>query len=115
MTTHYTEHRLTNAMLQRMAAMHNRQPHKYGTALQAILDRGGLIRERVPRCPECGDEYMATTDYWQQDKIPHGNDWIGCKAGHYNKRRGWGGCYQFDWELTEAGRQALAAARQEGW
>lgn len=117
----YTEHRLTDAMLKRLAAMHNRQPHGYGTSLAAILDRGGLVRVRVPRCPDCGTEFTRSEHRHNgrllalTDGIPRQTDRLVCNHGHESLRKQWGGCYQYDWELTEAGRKALAQARKEGW
>jgi len=113
---HWTQHRLTDSMLKAMSAMHNRQPHRYGTMMQALETRSPddpLIRERLPKCPECGDPaFMVVT---MTSDYPKLGDKLTCSGGHTNRRDRWGQCYGFSYELTEAGLQALAAARKEGW
>lgn len=113
-TKHWTRYQLTDSMLKAMAAMHNRQRHRYGTMLEALRQRRGpLIRERIPRCPDCGIELQAEVKRSRDYDMPQ--DRITCARGHTDRRDRWGGCYGFTYELTEEGRQALAAARQEGW
>ena len=113
---HWTQHRLTDPMLKAMSSMHNRQPHRFGTMLQALEARSPddpLIRERKPKCPECGDPaFMVVT---MTSDYPKLGDKLTCSGGHTNPRKKWGGCYGFSNELTETGLQALAAARKEGW
>lgn len=50
----FTEHKLTNPMLRRLAQMVNeRSKHGHGTSLLALVDRG--LAERIP-----GGEYPRT-------------------------------------------------------
>ena len=117
-TKHWTSYRLTDSMLRAMSSMHNRQRHKYGTMLDALERRadGSLIRRREPRCPECGDKRIAGIDANRLHEWNSPGDKLECaNCGQINRRHRWGGCYGFTYELTEAGRQALAAARRDGW
>ncbi len=115
----YTKYRLTNSMLKAMSAMNNKKyPHRYGTMLGALERRGEpnvqLIVERPALCPKCWGSMQSTVRY-NDNHYESGADVLWCHAGHSAKRRDWGGCYGFSRELTQAGRDALAAARAEGW
>jgi len=110
----YTDLKLSEPMLKRMAAMAARQPHNHGTSLTALQNRG-LVQERTPRCPECGSAEIDWIDHRREDEWPQYADKVRCDKGHTSLRKFWGGCYQYGYELTELGRTALAAARAEGW
>lgn len=79
----WTAHKLTEAMLKRLACLAANIDHHHGTSMAALKSRG---------LAEDGDEHTETIGYGYARTI--------CLP-----------CCR----ITEAGREALAKARAEGW
>lgn len=110
----WTEHKLTEAQLRRLAQMYGGLPHLHGVAL-AALERKGLVMERPVRCPVCGSTETWSIIRHYAKHCDHSLDLLTCVNDHQEKREEWGGTYQHAYQMTTAGFVAFKQARREGW